>query len=298
MIRDFVRRSVSERDARSRQDRKHIEELKLKVKKRDKIQAELVKLIHKERQEKVHLENKNRYLEHPADEDRELLAEVNEIIEKGEPQEETENAFLENQNYLLSTKKENIEILPETTFGEEGFEKNATEESKKVVLNGELHVDDNDDTTTDLGIEISDDESSPCNENEDENNSDDGDGEESNHKNLTMGLVTFDEVQFDEMKTEPAVTENAIVKLSNKRKRASIEDQTEKEDNKKKNQTAELKIKAHRGRWSLKCRELGHPCKPCETENCGTCSNCKNMKKFGGSGTKKNRCVQRFCSAK
>ena len=33
----------------------------------------------------------------------------------------------------------------------------------------------------------------------------------------------------------------------------------------------------------------------CSKDNCGHCTNCKDMKKFGGTGKKKQCCVQRQC---
>jgi len=36
-------------------------------------------------------------------------------------------------------------------------------------------------------------------------------------------------------------------------------------------------------------------CDACSKANCGQCKNCKDMKDFGGSGRKKQCCVQRQC---
>ena len=52
----------------------------------------------------------------------------------------------------------------------------------------------------------------------------------------------------------------------------------------------------------IHCKELmkrgKEPIGNCFAESCGNCSSCKNMHRFGGPGTKRQKCIHRVCKGK
>lgn len=50
------------------------------------------------------------------------------------------------------------------------------------------------------------------------------------------------------------------------------------------------------GNAGIKRKRRCRSCDACSKDDCGHCPNCKDMKKFGGTGRKKQCCVQRKCT--
>ena len=325
MISDYVRSVISELKLESqRKDEKlssyyewsknQIENLLREGKRKEEQITEfqkrenvLVKLINTERKRSQHLEDKCRYLQHPVNDDKALLAEVNKLIEKGENQGNGE----EFDDFLtVATKKEKNDNISDNIYGTGGSEKVPEEYIIKIgnaadkLLDGDIVDGKNDskDSSRNKEVTVKEADNDKVNEqllDDEETNIDDQ--KTKTFCTLAMDTDTFDVIRFDEMKTEPTVADDTAEKLSvNKRKYVTIvEYSAQMGDNKIRDLASRLKTSKKGGkRLSYRCRSSGSPCAPCQSEDCGQCSSCKNMKKFGGTGSMRMKCMNRSCLSK